>query len=82
MYSYIAEELPLLLQSNFPILNPLKVGIMGHSMGGHGALTIGLKNPNTFKSISAFAPIGNPIQCPWGIRAFTGIIFEFLGSLQ
>jgi S-formylglutathione hydrolase len=75
MYDYIVEELPELITANFPI-DSQRMGIFGHSMGGHGALTIGLKNPQQFKSISAFAPIVNPINCPWGIRAFTGYLGE------
>lgn len=69
MLDYITKELPLLVQSNMPILAD-KVSIMGHSMGGHGALTIALKNPGVFRSVSAFAPIANPTQCPWGQKAF------------
>lgn len=71
MYSYIADEIFTLLQEQFQI-SPGKISIMGHSMGGHGALVIGLKNPDKFKSVSAFAPIANPIQSPWGQKAFTG----------
>ena len=51
-----------------------KQAIMGHSMGGHGALTIALKNPGTYTSVSAFAPICNPMQCPWGKKAFLGYL--------
>ncbi|KAF7278315.1 hypothetical protein GWI33_008532 [Rhynchophorus ferrugineus] len=53
---------------------PTKQSITGHSMGGHGALILALKNPGLFKSVSAFAPICNPIVCPWGIKAFTGYL--------
>ncbi len=68
MYSYITEELPALVAANFPqILD--RQSIMGHSMGGHGALTIALKNPERFSSISAFAPICSPLNCPWGHKA-------------
>lgn len=74
MYSYITKELPDLLKEHFPILDQSKVGITGHSMGGHGALTIALKNPNLYKSVSAFAPICNPSQCPWGIKAFNNYL--------
>lgn len=69
MYSYVTEELPELIAREFPI-DPAAQGISGHSMGGHGALTIGLKNPHRYRSISAFAPIVAPAQCPWGQRAF------------
>ena len=75
MYDYIVEELPALIAENFPI-DTQRMGIFGHSMGGHGALTIGLKNPDKFKTISAFAPIVNPSNCPWGVKAFEG----YLGS--
>ena len=66
MYSYVTKELPELLRQNTTSLNLENASIMGHSMGGHGALTIALKNPGTFKSASAFAPICNPTKCPWG----------------
>ena len=75
MYDYIVDELPVLIAENFPI-DTQRMGIFGHSMGGHGALTIGLKNPDKFKTISAFAPIVNPSNCPWGVKAFEG----YLGS--
>lgn len=68
MYDYVTAELPALVQSKFPA-DKARQGIMGHSMGGHGALTIGLRNPATWRSISAFAPICNPINCPWGQKA-------------
>ena len=76
MYSYITKELPNVISVNFPSLDLTKLGITGHSMGGHGALTIALKNQDMFKSVSAFAPISNPINCPWGKKAFSG----YLGS--
>ncbi len=69
MYSYVTEELPALIEENFPAKSG-PAGIFGHSMGGHGALTIGLKNPEKYASISAFAPICAPSQCPWGQKAF------------
>jgi S-formylglutathione hydrolase len=69
MYSYIADELPALIAANFPV-DPERTGIFGHSMGGHGALTIALRNPDKFRSVSAFAPISAPTQCPWGQKAF------------
>ena len=74
MYSYITSELPETLFSNFKELDKSKQSITGHSMGGHGALTIFLKNPGTYKSCSAFAPIANPSKCPWGEKAFGGYI--------
>ena len=69
MWDYIAEELPTLLERNFSI-DPERQSITGHSMGGHGALTIAIKNQDKFKCCSAFAPICNPTQCPWGQKAF------------
>jgi len=70
MYSYVVNELPELISKNFPAdIN--KHGIFGHSMGGHGALTIGIRNNQKYKSISAFAPICAPTLCPWGTKAFT-----------
>jgi len=74
MYDYILDELLPLVERNFPVNK--KKSISGHSMGGHGALVIGLKNPQLFESISAFSPICNPIECPWGQKAFT----RYLGS--
>ena len=70
MRSYIEEELPALIAGQFPV-DMARQGITGHSMGGHGALTIFLKNQDIFKSVSAFAPICNPMACPWGEKAFT-----------
>jgi S-formylglutathione hydrolase len=73
MYSYVAKELPQLIESEFPV-DPARTGIFGHSMGGHGALTIALKNPGTYKSVSAFAPICSPMRCPWGEKALAGYL--------
>ncbi|WP_169545984.1 S-formylglutathione hydrolase [Sneathiella aquimaris] len=73
MYSYITKELPSLIAAHFPSDNG-PAGIMGHSMGGHGALTIGLKNTEQYASITAFAPICAPSQCPWGQKAFNGYL--------
>ncbi|KAM8703509.1 hypothetical protein ACLKA7_008176 [Drosophila subpalustris] len=73
MYSYVTQELPELVKANFPAL-PGKQGIFGHSMGGHGALICSLKNPGLYQSVSAFAPIANPSECPWGQKAFTGYL--------
>ena len=72
MYSYVSAELPAALWAAFPQLDAARVGITGHSMGGHGALTIALKNPGAYKSVSAFAPIANPSECAWGKKAFGG----------
>lgn len=68
MYDYIVDELPALIQANFPVTDA--AGIFGHSMGGHGALTIALKNPGAYRSVSAFAPIVAPTAVPWGHKAF------------
>lgn len=73
MYDYIARELPALLKNEFKIS---KISLIGHSMGGHGAVVIGLREPEIFKSISAFAPILHPIMCPWGQKAFNGYLGE------
>jgi S-formylglutathione hydrolase len=70
MYSYVTGELRDLVLSEFA-LDPLRQGILGHSMGGHGALTIGLRRPELYGSISAFAPICAPMKCPWGQKAFS-----------
>lgn len=75
MYDYIVSELPTLVAANFPV-DHNRVAISGHSMGGHGALTIALKNPQLFKSVSAFAPICSPLNCPWGEKA----LGNYLGS--
>lgn len=75
MYDYIVSELPALIAAHFPV-DPQRQAISGHSMGGHGALTIGLKNPQQFKSISAFAPIVSPMNCPWGLKALSGYLGE------
>lgn len=77
MYDYITGELPAVIFKHFPARADAQ-GIMGHSMGGHGALTIGLKNPDTYASISAFSPIVAPTQVPWGQKAFDG----YLGDNQ
>ena len=68
MYDYIVDELPALIESHFPASD--KRGIFGHSMGGHGALTIALRNPQRYASVSAFSPIVAPSQVPWGQKAF------------
>jgi S-formylglutathione hydrolase len=73
MYSYIVDELPTLVEKNFPV-DGKRTSIMGHSMGGHGALTIALKNPGRYKAVSAFAPISSPMECPWGQKALAGYL--------
>ena len=73
MESYVTRELPALVAEAFPH-DADRQGIFGHSMGGHGALTLHLKNPRTYKSCSAFAPISAPMRCPWGEKAFTGYL--------
>lgn len=72
MYSYVTKELPAIVHKNFPVNG--KAAITGHSMGGHGALICALKNPGMFCAVSAFAPICNPVKCPWGEKAFTGYL--------
>ncbi len=74
MYDYVTEELPALIEANFPVSE--RRGISGHSMGGHGALVCALKNPGRYQSLSAFAPIANPANCPWGEKAFSGYLGE------
>jgi len=78
MYSYITRELPELIERTFPVTT--KKSIMGHSMGGHGALTIALKNPGTYASVSAFSPICAPAQSPWGKKAFSRFLGDDLSS--
>lgn len=73
MYSYVTKELPALIAVEFPV-DTARRGIFGHSMGGHGALICGLRNPDLFRSVSAFAPIANPANCPWGQKAFAGYL--------
>ncbi len=73
MRSYIENELPELIAVEFPA-DMNRQGITGHSMGGHGALTIALRNSGRFRSVSAFAPIVSPLNCPWGDKALTGYI--------
>ena len=73
MWAYLTEELPGIVGMNFPI-DILRQGIMGHSMGGHGALTVALRHPQAFRSVSAFAPIVAPSQVPWGQKALGGYL--------
>ncbi|KAB8349750.1 hypothetical protein FH972_023765 [Carpinus fangiana] len=74
MATYITQELPAALKQSFAELDMARVSITGHSMGGHGALTLFLRNPGLYKSVSAFAPIANPSKCPWGEKAFGGYL--------
>ena len=76
MYDYVVEELPGLLTRELPQLDTSRAGISGHSMGGHGALTIAFKNPDRYASLSALAPISAPMRCPWGEKAFSGYLGE------
>lgn len=80
MYDYIVSELPALLEAELPLT--AKRAISGHSMGGHGALVIGLRNSARYSSISAFSPICNPVNCPWGVKAFSGYLGEDKVSWQ
>ncbi|NMF62278.1 S-formylglutathione hydrolase [Brasilonema octagenarum] len=75
MYSYVVQELPALIAEHFPA-QPDKQGIFGHSMGGHGALVCALRNPQQYKSVSAFAPIAAPMRCSWGEKAFSRYLGE------
>jgi S-formylglutathione hydrolase len=74
MKAYIEDELPALIAGEFASADMQRQSIMGHSMGGHGALTIALRNPDRFKSVSAFAPISSPTNCPWGEKALGGYL--------
>lgn len=74
MHDYVVHELPALIEGNFPVSQ--QRGISGHSMGGHGALVCALRNPGRYRSVSAFSPITNPLDCPWGEKAFG----NYLGS--
>lgn len=73
MFSYVTRELPALIAQEFPA-DMSRQGIFGHSMGGHGALVCALRNPGRYRSLSAFAPICAPMQCPWGTKAFGGYL--------
>lgn len=73
MYDYITTELPKLIEANLPVLAGIK-SISGHSMGGHGALICALKNPTRYKSVSAFSPICNPVNCGWGHGCFSAYL--------
>lgn len=80
MYDYIVSELPALIRQHFSASN--LCSISGHSMGGHGALMIALRNPDRYRSVSAFAPIVNPIAAPWGQKAFAGYLGEDQSAWQ
>ena len=73
MYSYVTRELPALIEASLPASTTVR-GICGHSMGGHGALVCALRNPGLYRSVSAFAPIAAPMQCPWGQKAFANYL--------
>ncbi|QCZ92497.1 S-formylglutathione hydrolase [Salinimonas iocasae] len=74
MYDYVTKELPALIESSFPVTG--ERAISGHSMGGHGALVVGLRAPERYVSVSAFSPVSNPTECPWGEKAFS----QYLGD--
>jgi S-formylglutathione hydrolase len=74
MRSYVEDELPALIAVEFPMADMARQGIFGHSMGGHGALTIALRNPERFRSVSGFASIVAPLQCAWGEKALGGYL--------
>jgi len=74
MRSYVEDELPALIAAEFPVADMARQGIFGHSMGGHGALTIALRNSERFRSVSAFAPIVAPLRCAWGEKALGGYL--------
>ncbi|MBK6005029.1 S-formylglutathione hydrolase [Ramlibacter ginsenosidimutans] len=75
MESWLMEELPALLQRHFPLRTD-RIGVLGHSMGGHGALTLALRHPGRFRTVSAFAPIAAPTEVPWGQKALRGYLGE------
>jgi len=76
MRSYVEDELPSLILREFPAADLTRQGITGHSMGGHGALTVALRTPDRFRSVSAFSPIVAPTRCPWGEKALAGYLGE------
>jgi len=76
MYDFVTQELPQLIENSHEFPSNGRKGVTGHSMGGHGALICHLKNPGVYHSVSAFSPICNPINCPWGQKAFKGYLVE------
>ncbi|SFM57750.1 S-formylglutathione hydrolase [Marinobacter pelagius] len=80
MYDYVVKELPQLVENELPVTDQRSVS--GHSMGGHGALICALKNPGRYQSVSAFAPIANPTECPWGQKAFSGYLGDDRSSWE
>lgn len=76
MWSYVKDELPALIDAKFPTRGPSHRSVFGHSMGGHGALILALREPNAYRSVSAFAPIVAPSEVPWGQKAFRGYLGE------
>ncbi len=78
MESYVTDELIALIDAQFPTTGARSIS--GHSMGGHGALTLALRHPDLFRSVSAFAPICSPTRCPWGEKAFTAYLGEDQGD--
>ena len=80
MYDYVTQELPALIEANLPVTR--EKAISGHSMGGHGALVIGLRNPQQYVSVSAFSPIANPSDCPWGEKALGGYLGDDKSAWQ
>lgn len=78
MYDYVVTELPKIIEENLPVSD--KKSIFGHSMGGHGALVIALRNSETYRSVSAFSPIVNPIETPWGQKAFYNYLGDHLNA--
>jgi len=81
MYDYVTKELPALLEENLPLIAGVK-SISGHSMGGHGALICALKNPASYKSVSAFSPISNPVNCDWGKGCFAAYLGDDISSWE
>jgi S-formylglutathione hydrolase len=73
MESYVTQDLPAAIAAHFPWRRD-RLGLFGHSMGGHGALTLALRHPGAYASVSAFAPVAAPMQCPWGVKAFTNYL--------
>lgn len=81
MYTYVTDELPALVEANLPLLAGVK-SVTGHSMGGHGALICALKNPDAYRSVSAFAPIANPVECGWGKGCFGAYLGDDISTWE